>query len=130
MKKLIIGFDGTPHGSLCAINGRLHIEGKNPDAVAHHVEAAIHSLMHRNQDVTAESVLDHLSRTLQGRTHAQWESDDRPDRTLKALETLPAPQAIALAARLTGAVNLRTRDQAIAAFTKALGVKSNHGSPE
>jgi hypothetical protein len=41
---------------------------------------------------------------------------------LKAIDTLPAPQAIALAVRLTGATGIRTRAHARATYLKAMGV--------
>lgn len=52
------------------------------------------------------------------------DEDDEPvrkpsERVLKALESLPAPRAIALATRLTGIAGIRTRAQAVAAYTKA-----------
>jgi hypothetical protein len=79
-RRLIIGFDGRPHGSLSVRGGKLHADGPNRDAVLHHAEAALHSLAYRPDAdrLTADDVLDYLAESLQGRTHAHWE-DNRDD---------------------------------------------------
>lgn len=139
MKKLVIGFDGEPHGTLCVVNGKFHAEGPRPEACLHHAQSAMMEMLHRdpslNDTMEPEHVLDHLAANLRGRAHAHWEGEAaKPDkkgtripepRVVKALETLPVPNAIALAARLTGVSNIRTRAQAIAAYTKAWNEESH-----
>jgi hypothetical protein len=77
-RKLILGFDGKPHGSLSVVDGELHAEGPEPHAVWHHAECAAHALA-RSGDaskLTPDGILDHLAANLRGRAHAHWEPDD------------------------------------------------------
>lgn len=81
-RKLIIGFDGKPHGSLSVVNGELHAEGPEPHALWHHAESAATALAHAGDEtaMTPEGVLDHLAKTLQGRAHAHWEGEHPNDK--------------------------------------------------
>lgn len=74
-RKLIIGFDGEPHGSLSVVNGQLHAEGPEPHALWRHAESAAHALVEAGDEsqCTPDGVLEHLAKTLQGRAHAHWE---------------------------------------------------------
>lgn len=77
MRKLVIGFDGKPHGTLCVVNGKLHAEGPNVEAVRHHAKAGAEAMIHDNPSLNetgaADDILDYLAKNLQGRTHAHWE---------------------------------------------------------
>ncbi len=77
-RKLVIGFDGVPHGSVSVRDGKFVFAGANPDAVRHHAQCAADTLLYSHPAPTflkPEHVLDHLAKTLQGRTHAHWEED-------------------------------------------------------
>jgi hypothetical protein len=76
-RKLIIGFDGVPHGSLSVVDGELHAEGPEPHALWHHAEAAAHALAHAGDEsqMNPDGILDHLAEKLKGRAHAHWDKD-------------------------------------------------------
>ncbi len=78
MKRLVIGFDGKPHGHLFVKDGKVCGDGPNKDALKHHLEAALHVLVHSGDEskLTPEGVLAHMAESLQGRTHAHWEDDE------------------------------------------------------
>jgi len=78
MKRLHIGFDGEPHGSIALIDGKLHLDGPNQDALTHHIEAAGRCIARKHgfAALTPAAILKHLADTLQGRTHAHWQDDE------------------------------------------------------
>jgi hypothetical protein len=79
MKRLVIGFDTEPHGTLSIRNGKLHAEGPNVEAVKHHAHAAaMHFAETDPSSLTPENILARLADTLQSRTWARWEDDETP----------------------------------------------------